>query len=259
MFRIMWRFFTVGVLNEIQYRVNFFLRLLQSIIAVATGLIGLSLVFSHTSMLNGWTRPALLAVMGIHVLMGGIINTIIQPNMQRLMDDIQHGTLDFAVIKPIDTQIIISSREYSIWSATDILVGLTVLIVALAQIGSAIGLLAAGAFLLALFMGSIMIYCFWLILTTGAFWVVRMDNVLELFNGVYQAGRWPVTIYPNWLRIGLTFLVPVAFAVTVPAEAVTHRLDLPTLLLEAGLTVFLIVASRVFWHIGLRHYSGASA
>jgi ABC-2 type transport system permease protein len=104
-----------------------------------------------------------------------------------------------------------------------------------------------------------MIYSFWLILTTGAFWVVRMDQIVELFQGVYQAGRWPVGIYPGWLRSGLTFLVPVAFAVTVPAEALTGRLTSQTLLGAAALAFALLLAARWVWFTGLRNYTGASA
>jgi len=95
--------------------------------------------------------------------------------------------------------------------------------------------------------------------TTGAFWVVRMDNILELFQGVYQAGRWPVAIYPNWLQVGLTFIVPVAFAVTVPAEDITGRLTGATLLETLAVTVLLLALSRWFWRFGLKPYSGASS
>lgn len=84
-------------------------------------------------------------------------------------------------------------------------------------------MLDAIAFGFALAIGALLVYCFWLILTTGAFWVVRMEHVLELFEGIYQTGRWPVGVYPGWLRYSATFLVPVGFAVTVPAQAVTSR------------------------------------
>ena len=67
-------------------------------------------------------------------------------------------------------------------------------------------------------LGAVLIYCFWLVLATGAFWVVRMWHAAELFDGIFQTGRWPVGIYPPWLRFGVTFLVPIAFAVTVPAR-----------------------------------------
>jgi ABC-2 type transport system permease protein len=104
-----------------------------------------------------------------------------------------------------------------------------------------------------------MIYCFWLILTTTAFWIIRIWELVNLFQGLYAAGRWPVTIYPQWLRIGLTFLVPVAFAITVPAQALTNRLTPMTLVGALGLAVLLMGLARVIWRMGVRSYSGASA
>ena len=141
----------------------------------------------------------------------------------------------------------------------DLLPGMGVLIFAVFQIHARIGILQALIFIALLCVGGLMIYCFWLILTTGVFWVIRMENILELFQGIYQAGRWPTTIYPNWLQVGLTFLVPVAFAVTVPTEAITGRLTVTMLLGALGLTIFFLLFSRWFWKQGLRHYSGASA
>ncbi len=252
-------FLRVGVLNELQYRVNFFLQLLQSLIAIVVGLVGLGLVFEHTTDLSGWSRPELLAVMGVYTLMGGVIRAFIQPNMTRLMEDVLGGTLDFALTKPVDPQALTSLREVSFWQLVDVLVGVAVMGWSINEMQRSVGLVQALAFVAALVLGGLMVYSFWLILTTGAFWVTRMDQIIELFQGVYQAGRWPVSIYPDWLRSGLTFLVPVAFAVTVPAEALTGRLTWQTLLGAALLAAALLVFSRWFWLKGLKNYSGASA
>jgi len=257
--RLAWVYFRIGAMNELQYRVNFFVQVFQSFLALGTGLVGLGLVFDHTHELGGWSRPELLAVMGVHILMGGLIRTTIQPNMERLMGDVQEGTLDYALTKPADSQVLVRVREVRIWQTVDLVMGLIVLLIALAQIQGIVGIGQALGFAVALLLGGLMIYCFWLMITTGAFWIIRMEHVLELFQGVYQAGRWPVGIYPGWLRTGLTFLVPVAFAVTVPAEAVTSRLTPETLLTAVALTAFLLTLARRVWRTGLRHYSGASA
>lgn len=249
----------IGILNELQYRVNFFVQMGQSLVALATGLIGLGLVFSHTTELNGWTRPELLAVMGIHILMGGVIQAAIQPNMDRLMDEIQQGTLDYALTKPADAQALVSIREFRLWQLTDVLVGFIVLFVAVYQYQGAVGVWQSLAFVAALAMGGVLVYCFWLMLTSTAFWIVRVDHMINLFQGLYAAGRYPVSIYPRWLKTGLTFLVPVAFAVTVPAEALTSRLTPLTLLGTLGLTLLFVVLARLVWRWGLRNYSGASA
>jgi ABC-2 type transport system permease protein len=257
--KLIWSHLRIGIANEMQYRVNFFIQLLQSFIALATGLIGLWLVFTHTTALGGWSQPELLAVMGIYMLMGGIIQSAIQPNMQRLMGEIQDGTLDFTLTKPVDGQVLVSIREFRFWQLTDVVVGLVVLVIAVVQMQARIGTWQALAFVVTLILGGIMIYCFWLILTTTAFWLIRIWELVNLFQGLYAAGRWPVTIYPDWLRLGLTFLVPVAFAVTVPAQALTNRLTPLTLLGALGLTVLLVALARFIWRLGVRSYSGASA
>ena len=252
-------FFRIGALNELQYRANFAIQLFQSAIALGTGLAVLGLVFSQTPELNGWSQPELLAVFGVHILMGGIIGTFIQPNMIRLMNDVRQGTLDFVLTKPEDAQVLVSVREVRIWQVVDAVVGIIVLAIAVGQLQVGFGFGQAALFAVALVLGGVTIYCFWLILTVGAFWVVRMDQIVELFEGLYQSGRWPVTIYPGWLRISLTFLVPIAFAVTVPAEALTSRLTPETLALAAGFAIALFAFTRWWWRFGLRRYSGASA
>ena len=106
------------------------------------------------------------------------------------------------------------------------------------------------AFAVAPAFGAVLLYCFWLVLATGSFWVVRMWFLPELFEGIFQTGRFPIGIYPDWLRFRFTFLVPIAFAITVPAEAVTSRLDWQTLLFAAVFTVVAFAFSRWFWRTG---------
>ena len=258
-FRLAWLFFRIGALNDLQYRANFWLQLLQSAIQLGTGLAVLGLVFSQTPSLNGWSQPALLAVMGVHILMGGVIGSLIQPSMERLRQDIREGTFDFVLTKPEDVQVLSSVREIRIWQAVDVLVGLVVLTVAIGQLQGSLGPVEAVAFAAALVIGGLMIYSFWLVVTTVAFWIVRIDEIAELFSGLYQSGRWPVTIYPDWLRVSLTFLVPIAFAVTVPAQALTKRLTPDTFAIALVFGVVALAVSRAFFRIGLRRYSGASA
>jgi ABC-2 type transport system permease protein len=259
LFKIAWTYLRIGVMNELQYRVNFFIQILQSVIAVATGLIGLSLVFGQVDNLSGWSRPELLAVMGVHILMGGVIRSAIQPNMERLMNDVLNGTLDFALTKPADAQILVSVREFRFWQLTDVLVGLVILVIAVIQLQTKMYALQIVAFLAALLLGGIMLYCVWLMVTSIAFWVIRVGDIVDLFQGLFAAGRWPISVYPDWLRTGMTFLVPVAFAVTMPAEAVTNRLTSESMLFAFGLTVLFMLLARGVWLLGLRSYSGASA
>jgi ABC-2 type transport system permease protein len=257
--RLVLTFLRLGALNELEYRANFFIQTFQAILGMLVALGGLQIVFDHTEDLGGWQPAELLALVGVYQIVGGVINTVINPSMQRFMEDVRKGTLDFALTKPEDAQLMVSVREFRIWRFADIGLGLAVLLVALVQLGERVGGGQALLFGAALLCGSAIVYSFWLILATFSFWFVRVENILVIFRTMYQAGRWPVGIYPQWLRVTLTFIVPVAFAVTVPAEGLVGRLDLWGLLEAVGLAWGLLLVSRLFWGVGLRAYSGASA
>ena len=98
-----------------------------------------------------------------------------------------------------------------------------------------------------------------LVLATLSFWFVRVDNILAVFWAFMDAGRFPVDIYPGWLRVTLSTVVPIGIAVTVPAEAVANRLELLGLLAMLGGTVVAWLFAGWFWRVGLRNYTGASA
>jgi ABC-2 type transport system permease protein len=257
--RVGWFYFRVGAMNELQYRTNFFIAAFQSLLSVGVALVVLKLVYSHTTQLNGWTQPELLCVMGIQILLGGVVHAAIQPNMERLVEEVRDGKLDYALTKPEDAQLLVSVREVRIWQTVDVISGAVVIAVGVARLEAAIGFADALSFAALLLVGALLLYCFWLIIATGSFWIVRMWFLAELFEGVYQTGRWPISIYPGWLRYSMTYLVPIGFAVTVPAEAVTSRLHWTTPALACGFAVLLFAFTRWFWRFGLRRYSGASA
>ncbi len=249
----------INVLGEAAYRVNFYVQLFQSFVELATALAGLAVIFSYTGDLRGWTPDEMLALVGVYFMVGGLIGLVIEPSLEQFITAVRDGTLDFTLTKPEDSQFLVSLQVVNIWKLIDIVMGAAVLGTALVRLGERIGGWQAASFGLMSLAGLVIIYSFWLILATLSFWFVRVENILVIFQSMYEAGRWPISLYPGWLRFALTFIVPVAFATTIPTEALTGRLMLPTILGALGLAALLAVLSRLFWRLGLRHYSGASA
>lgn len=249
----------VVAMVEMQYRVNFFLQLFQSLLATGTGLVMLALVYGRVDELNGWDRAELLVVLGVFTILGGVIQAVIKPNVVQFMEEVADGRLDFVLAKPVDAQLLVSIRALRFWQGVDVLVGSAVVGVGVAQLKARPGVPAALGFLAGLLLAVVIIYCFLMLLAITAFWFVEVDTFVESFDGIYQAGRWPVAIYPGWLRIGLSVVVPVGFAVTVPAQAITEQLTWPTLAGAAALAAALATAVRICWRLGLRRYGGASS
>lgn len=249
----------LGAEYEVQYRLNFVLQIIESTVRLVTGVVAIRLVFGFTTDLRGWIQPELFAVLGVHILLGGALATFVLPNMFRFMFEVREGELDFALVRPVDSQLFISTRQLRFWNVVDIAVGGIVLGWALTDLADRIGPLDVALFVVGLICGAIILYSVWMAFTTTTFWLIDVDDMAQILTGLYDAGRWPIRIYPLWLQGALTAVVPLGVAITVPAEALTDRLTPGALATLVLVTVVAVVASRAFWRYGVRNYSGASA
>ncbi len=252
-------FYRTSIQTDLEYRADFFTRLGASVLGLLTTVGGLSIAFQYTSRIKGWSFTDALVLLAIYYLMDGLIEMIIAPNMREIMNQVREGTLDFVLLKPVSSQFMATFRTLNIWRAANILVGLGLAIYAVGRLALQVGGVNAALFAVTLAAGLAVIYSLWLVLVTLTFWFVRIDNLEQIIWQAFETGRYPVEIYPNWLRLTLTYVIPVVFIITVPASALTGRLELWQGGLAAGIAAASLVGSSLFWRFGLRHYTGASA
>jgi len=121
------------------------------------------------------------------------------------------------------------------------------------------GISSIASFLLLTFSGGVIVYSVWVVLISLTFWFTKFDNNVTLMQALMDTGRFPATVYPAWLRIIVTFIVPIAVATTVPLQALRGELTWwqVAVALLAGVVVFSL--SRLVWVAGTRRYSGASS
>ncbi len=257
--RISWLFVKLVAQYEMQYRLNFFVQLVQSSLQIVTGLVAITLVFEYTPELGGWTRAELLVVLGVHLALGGIMRAVIRPNMEQTIREVDEGTFDYPLVKPIDPQLLSSLRTFRIWQLTDVLVGAVVVLWGMSELVGGVSLLglALGGLLLAC--GATLLYSMWLGFTATAFKLIKVHRLGDLINGSYEAGRWPVTIYPLAMRLSLSYIVPLGFAVTVPSQTLVDRIDGADIALAIAVTVVFAVGSRALWKAGIKSYTSASS
>ncbi len=256
----MFRMFALSELQfELEYRLNFIFVLLEMVLVVGTSVGAVLIMFAHTTNLNGWTLPQMLVLIGVFYLIQGGNALLFEPSFQRLMEHVRLGTLDYHLLKPVNTQFIVSVRHMRVVRIPDVLLGFIVMGVGLAQLGARVGPLDALLFALALLCGLALVYSLLLVLVTLSFWFVRVENLLTIFWAFTDAGRFPVDLYPGWLRFTLSTVVPIGIAVTAPSQAIASKIGpVEVALLAAGTVVAFTVASA-FWRLGLRNYTGASA
>ena len=89
--------------------------------------------------------------------------------------------------------------------------------------------------------------------------MVRLDNLIYLFNSIFDAARWPSSVFRGFWRILFTFVVPLALMTTYPALALLGRLDGATAFRAAAGALLFVFAARLVWRRAIGHYRSASS
>ena len=243
----------------LEYRFNLLLEIMQIVVVSGTSVAAVLILYAYTEVMNGWSLPQMVVLLGVFYMVQGVEELVFQPSFQRFMEHVRQGTLDFVLLKPVSSQFMVSFRHFQTVQTIQVAVGLVITLYGVAQLATVLTVGSAAAFALTLACGFVLIYALLLVLSTLAFWFVRVDNLLAIFWAFIDAGRFPIDIYPGWLRLTMSTVVPVGIAVTVPAKAIVGLVDLQTLGFVLAATAAAWLFSRAFWKRGLRAYTGASA
>jgi len=257
-FKVLWLFWRTSLASELEYRLNFALALLSSLGHLAGNLFGLSLFYTGSGNLGGWPYHEALLVMGLFTTLQGLNRVLLSPNLARIVEHVRTGTLDFVLLKPLDTQFWLSTRRISPWGLPDVSFGLGIVAFAAfkLQLAPTRLLFALGPFALSM----VIQYSLWFTLASISIWYVKIHNVTEVLNGLLAAGRYPIDALPAGVyRFVFSFVVPVALLTTVPARVALSREAGGWLLLAGVFACGAFVFSRAFWKWALRSYGSASS
>ncbi len=257
--RLFWLFFKISLQNDAAYRAEFWARLVFTLYSLAGVVAGLWILFSNTDSIGGWSLDQVILLIGTYHIVSGVVRAVFAPNFQRVVEDVREGTLDFLLTKPGSSQFLASFRRIAVAALGESLLGLLLVGFGYVRAGAGVNPWAVLAFLCALACGIVILYAFWLCLITLVFWFVRIENVTEIFWALFDAGRYPLDVYPGWLRALVSYLVPVAIVTTVPAQGLAGLLTPGRLALFAAAAYLALRLAGRFWRIGVAAYTSASS
>lgn len=259
--RLIGQFIRASLQEEMAYRANFFISLLHSLLNLATGVLGIAVLFGQVETVQGWTFAGTLALLGIYLTVGALRNLFIGPSLEALGGmggEVWNGTFDFSLLRPADTQFLASFRRWRPFALFDLLLGLGVLGVAATLLRQTLTLVHLAAFIAALGAGVTILYAILLAFTALVFWSPGF-LFTWVFDGLFQMARYPLGLYPGWLRLVLTWVVPVGVITTIPAEALTGALSAERLAGSVALALALGLGASALFRLGLRRYASASS
>jgi ABC-2 type transport system permease protein len=247
-----------------QYRANFIVGILGLIVwnVVNLGLIGV-LVTQFTS-LNNWTLWELVFLYCLWIV-GHSLYSLLFSHANQLEVYLIEGTFDQFLLRPASPLIQLLGRELQYIEIADLLIGLTGLSLAYAQLGLHWNGWRWSFFVIAVISGAIIELALNLLIGSSAFWTGRSRGIFIIVSPFYNlAHQYPVDIFGKAFRVIVTGIIPVAFMNYYPALLLLDKLEYAKAgwwlsYLSPVVAVLLLGIVSVVWRLALKQYTSSGS
>jgi ABC-2 type transport system permease protein len=251
-------FWTNSLALDLEYRIDFLISGATALFSFGAGLLVLQVMFRYAGTLGGWTFDQALVLYGIYLLIEEFATGFLAYNIGTMPELIRRGDLDFILLKPANSQMQVSIRHLRIVGLPAYLLAFGILIYGMIRLGSLnpLNVIALIGFLAC---AMLIVYAIWALLHTLAFWLVRIENISQIFFAVFKVARFPIGAFPGAMQVIFTVIIPIAFMTTVPASAAAGILDWRLGVAAPVIALVGLWLSHRFWQFALRHYTSASS
>lgn len=257
--KLLRRYLSLAIARETQYRANLFALIFVGVVEAFVTVMPMLLLFSFTDSLDGWTRGETIALAGFFRIGLALYAMVADGGIARLSDDINHGHLDLLLMRPVNTQFLVTFRFFSLYQVVSMMIGGIIIATGIAESGVAITLESLLKTTVILACGVALVT---VAISAGAYIAFRATTVEELpwaVVDIIHMGQYPISFYPGPVRLVLTMIVPVAFITTVPMDALRGMAGIDTVLLTIGFTAVAIALLHWWWNNSVRHYASAGS
>jgi ABC-2 type transport system permease protein len=271
-----WRVFLIfarnSLVRDMTFRANFIIDTISSIAWMSMNLAFYVLIFQYTPMIgadSGWGKYEFFLFLSTTLVVNSIVQALFMTNADEFSELIRTGSLDFALLKPIDTQFLVSLQRIDWSSLGNLVFGLVLIVYASMKLEQVPGPLTLGVYVVYVVCGVAILYSLMMSLAASSVWLGRNQTLYDFWFYITNFSRYPREIYRGKygdpLRWFFTFIIPVLVVINVPARFLVRSLRpqtaqdwlLPAFAFFAA--VASLAASRWIFNRALVSYRSASS
>jgi ABC-2 type transport system permease protein len=264
--RVFATFFRNSLVREMTFRANLLITIVTRLFYFVAQVALFEIIYRQVVVINDWTRPEYFAFLATGMLINSLVETFFMPNCANFSELIRTGNLDFALLKPIDPQFLISFEKMELAMLNQAILALALLGYALVRIGGPIDPVRALMYVLFVAVGVAFFYSLMLILASTSVWFGRNSGLYDFWFYIIIFARYPREIYSgslagDALQFTFSFMIPILLVVTVPSRVLLAKVLDPSWLTLVALAaaVLGLAISRGVFRMSLRAYRSASS
>ncbi|EGL83667.1 protein of unknown function DUF990 [Caldalkalibacillus thermarum TA2.A1] len=254
---IFWHYTLQYLKTRMAYRVDLFVELMSDLLFQAVNLVFILVVFSHTSLLNGWSREEILFIYGFFLVPYAIFSAFF--NIWDFNERyIVQGEMDRILTRPIHSLFQVILERMELESLFGAVTGLVIMLYAGAQLGLSVSWYDPFIFLFMVLGGACIYGGVFVCLASISFWSDSRTDIMPMMYNIANYGRYPVDIYHRVIRFVLTWILPFAFVGVYPSAYFLGREEWYGYAFLTPLVGLLFLSLSIWvWNQGVKRYRGA--
>jgi ABC-2 type transport system permease protein len=256
--RLLGALFSMSVRRSVTFRADLLFEFVVTVVAAAASLAALTVVYTRTDSLGGWSAGEAIALLGTFQVISGLRAAFVEPNIQWFGEQIKNGEFDALLVQPAPTILLASLGTCAPLALIQVLLGLGVVAFGLAHAAIAVTAVGVLCWLVLLFAATVIMWATRVLFATLVFWALGL-SLDVVYEAIWQFARYPVQLYRSPLQLIFTYVFPVALVATVPVDVLARGGGLVVVPVALGIAGAACVVTGLAWRAGLRRYTSATS
>lgn len=255
---IYWSFFKTSLIADLEYRFNFAVAVFNDVLWYAAQILTFEVLFYHSPHIGDWNVEQVRVFLGVLFIVDAVYMFFVHENLNQFSEKVSRGDLDFLLLKPINSQFLVSCQRFVTPALVNVTISTSWLIWALSQLPD---IQVQNLFLFVLMIPSavLVVYTMRFVISSLAVILTRSENIQFLWFAFYKIGTRPDTIYTPAFRTLIITLIPVGLIASVPSRVIFGDFSWGLVLWAFCIGPLFLWLSTLFWKFCLRYYSSASS
>ncbi len=245
---------------DLEYRWSFVLMVVVELAFFFITIASVGVIFSNVTEVAGWNYNQMLVLLGFNMMFSEImLGIFFIHNLRNLPELIRTGGLDLILVKPVNSQFIVSMwRPYSAMIPS-LIAGLITIYWGVVGLNLNLSFINIILSFLIMILGVLIGYSIGMLFTTLSIWFIGASPLTRISEQINFMAKIPNNAFYGVWKFVFTFILPIAFMASFPAQTLVGGFKIWWLVIGLILTFIFLKTSNLFWNFALRKYSSASS
>jgi len=256
--RLFGALFSMSLRRSVTFRGDMLFEFAMTVVGAASSLAALSVVYTRTDTLGGWTPGEAIALLGAFQIVSGLRTAFVEPNIEWFGEQVKNGRFDVILAQPAPAIFLASLGTCAPLALVQVALGFGVVVFGIVHAGIAVTLTGILAWLALLMAATVIMWATRVLLAAVVFWAFGL-SLDVVYDAIWQFARYPVQLYRPQLQLIFTYVFPVALVATVPVEVLARGGGLTAVPIAIAIAAAACTIAGLVWRAGLRRYTSATS